>query len=377
MNIPFNKPYVSNSAASLARQVLDSGHLSGNGVYSQKCCQWLERESGCQRAFLTPSCTAALEMSALLCEITPGQEVLLPAFTFVSTANAFVMMGARPIFVDVCPDTLNLSPESLAKKITPQSRVIVPVHYAGVACEMTAITALAEEHHLTVVEDNAHGLAGTFDKKPLGSLGDLATLSFHETKNFCCGEGGALLVNREDWVERAQILQDKGTNRSKFMLGQVDKYTWVDKGSSYLLGELPASLLLSCLHERQSIQKRRHEIWQRYSLELTSWCSQNGILRQDIPAYAGHTAHLFYLQMPEQRYQLKFIQHLRERGITATFHYQALNECPMGIQLGGIAGSCPVAERAARTIVRLPLYAQMTDLEQDYILDAITGFHFD
>lgn len=313
-------------------------------------------------------------MSGVLAGLQPGDEILIPAFTFVTSANAFVLLGARPVFVDVCPETLNLDHRRLAEALTPKTRAILPVHYAGVACAMDEILCFAREHQLVVIEDNAHGLTGRYKGKPLGSLGDLATLSFHETKNFQCGEGGALLVNREDWVDRAQIVQEKGTNRSKFLRGQVDKYTWVDKGSSYLLGELPAGLLLACLQDATAIQRRRLEIWQRYHRELKDWADRNGVRQPHIPACAEHPGHLYYLIFPQEDCQRAFIQHMGERGILAIFHYQPLHLSPMGLQLGGQAGQCPVTESIAGRLARLPLFPDLQERQQQRVVEAVLEF---
>lgn len=373
-SIPFNSPYSAPRALEFVGQALDCGKLSGNGPYGQQCCRWLEQETGCQRAFLTPSCTSALEMSAVLANLQPDEEVIIPSFTFVSTANAFALLGLRPVFVDVRPDTLNLDPSGLAAALTPRTRAIVPVHYAGVACPMDEILEFARKHGLLVIEDNAHGLTGRYGDRPLGSLGDLATQSFHETKNFSCGEGGALLVNRTDWIERAHIVQDKGTNRARFLLGLVDKYTWVDKGSSYLLGELPAALLMANFQQRDWIFARRQVIWARYHACLAEWSVENGVRQPILPAGVTHPAHLYYLLMPSQEIRQRLISQLKDHGILAVFHYQPLHLGPMGIRYGARPGQCPVAEDVAPRLVRLPLYADLSDEQQARVIEAIVKF---
>lgn len=372
--IPFNRPFTAPKVRQYLDQVLEASQHSGNGPFSLRCCEVLKQLTGAGAVFLTPSCTAALEMSGLLMGIRPGDEVIVPSFTFVSTANAFALLGARPRFADVCPDTLNIDVESLESLIGPQTRAIVPVHYAGVACPMEPILSLAEKHQLAVVEDNAHGLLGSFQGRPLGSWGQLATLSFHETKNFSCGEGGALLVNRPDWIERAQILQDKGTNRRLFRQGLVDKYTWVDVGSSYLLGEFPAAVLLANLEARESSQQRRLAIWNRYHDELKDWCQKHDVRQPTVPPGCEHPAHLYYLLLPDLRRRDALLAHLKSRGILAVFHYQPLHCCPAGLQLGGRPGQCPVSERVAEQMVRLPLFADLTEAALTRIIEEILDY---
>lgn len=372
--IPFNKPYSAGSTLRYVGRALESGKLSGNGPFADLCCKFFESSLGCKKAFLTPSCTSALEMSGLLANLAHGDEVIVPAFTFVSTANAFALLGARPVFVDVNPETLNLDVKCLAGALTSRTKAIAPVHYAGVACEMDEILKFASAHALIVIEDAAHGLMGSYKGRPLGTLGDLATLSFHETKNLSCGEGGCLLVNRPAWLERAQIVQDKGTNRASFRLGQVDKYTWVDVGSSYLLGELPAAALWANLEALDWIQSRRHAIWSQYHQDLAAWSKANGVRQPFIPDYAQHPAHLYYLILPDASSRTRFIAHVGELGVLAVFHYQALHTCPRGLELGGRHGQCPVTEDLAERLVRLPLYAELTDSELDRIISAVESF---
>lgn len=373
-SIPFNRPFTAPQARQYLEQVLGGAQHSGNGPFSQRCCQLLQQLTGAGAVFLTPSCTAALEMSGLLLGIRPGDEVIVPSFTFVSTANAFALLGAQPRFADIDPDTLNIQINSLESLIGPQTRAIVPVHYAGVACAMEPILALAEKHQLTVIEDNAHGLLGGWKGRPLGSLGQLATLSFHETKNFSCGEGGALLVNRPDWIERAQILQDKGTNRQRFRQGLVDKYTWVDVGSSYLLGEFPAAVLLANLEAREISQSRRMAIWNRYHGELRDWCQKHEVRQPAVPADCQHPAHLYYLLLPDKRRRDALLAYLKARDILAVFHYQPLHCCPVGLQFGGHPGQCPVSERVAEQMVRLPLFADLAEGALTRVIEAILAY---
>ncbi len=296
--IPFNKPCLVGNELTFIAQAIENGQISGDGSYTKRCQEILERELRVPKALLTTSCTDALEMAALLLEIQPGDEVIVPSFTFVSTVNAFVLRGANPVFIDVRPDTLNLDEKQLERLITPRTRAVVPVHYAGVGCEMDAILEIAERHGLPVVEDNAHGLFGAYRGQPLGSFGDLATQSFHETKNITCGEGGALLINRRDLVERAEIIREKGTNRSRFFRGQVDKYTWVDIGSSFLPSDVLAAFLYAQLEARRHIQAQRERVWRHYYEHLGDWAAANGVRLPVVPAHCEQPFHMFYLLMP-------------------------------------------------------------------------------
>jgi dTDP-4-amino-4,6-dideoxygalactose transaminase len=371
--IQFTRPGFLASGLVKIQEALAAGRLSGDGPFCRRTEKLLETELGTARALLTTSCTHALEMSALLLDIAPGDEVIVPAFTFVSTVNAFVLRGARPVFADVRPDTLNLDEERLPQLVTPRTKAIVPVHYAGVACEMDAITAIAKACGAAVIEDNAHGLYGTYRGKMLGTIGALATQSFHDTKNFTCGEGGALLVNDPRFVERAEIIREKGTNRSRFFRGQVDKYTWVDVGSSYVLSDILAALLLSQLEARHEIQQRRARIWNRYATELADWAASLDVRLPIVPAHCEQTFHMFYLLIPAGR-RGAFIDHLKDRDIQAVFHYQPLHLSPMGLAHGGAAGACPVTERVADELVRLPLYNELTEQDQGIVIDAVRSF---
>jgi dTDP-4-amino-4,6-dideoxygalactose transaminase len=323
---------------------------------------------------LTTSCTHALEMAALLLDLQPGDEVICPAFTFVSTVNAVALRGARPVFVDIRSDTLNLDERLIEAAVTPKTRAILVVHYAGVACEMDAIVAIAERHGLAVVEDNAHGLFGRYRGRPLGSFGILSTLSFHETKNLTCGEGGALVVNDPRLVGRAEILREKGTNRARFYRGQVDKYTWMDVGSSYLPSDLLAAYLWAQLEAREQIQARRQAIWARYAAALAPWAAANGARLPMVPAHCEHPAHLFYVLLPSLDARQAFIAHLKARQILAVFHYQPLHGSERGQRLGGRPGQCPVTEDVADRLVRLPFYLALDEAAQARVIECVTAF---
>ncbi len=371
--IPFTRPGLLEPGLAAIRDALAAGKLSGDGPFCRRAEKILETALGTPRALAVTSCTHALEMSALLLDLQPGDEVIVPAFTFVSTVNAFVLRGARPIFADIRPDTLNLDERQLESLVSPRTKAIVPVHYAGVGCEMDAINAIAAKANAVVIEDNAHGLFGTYRGKMLGTLGALATQSFHDTKNFTCGEGGALLVNDPRFTERAEILREKGTNRSRFFRGQVDKYTWVDLGSSYILSDILGALLVSQLEQRDEIQARRARIWNRYNAELAGWAAARGFRTPTVPAHCEQTFHMFYLLLPAER-RAPFIDHVKANGASAVFHYQALNTSPMGLAHGGAAGQCPVTERVSDELVRLPLYNDMTETEQGTVIDAVRSF---
>jgi len=351
--------------------VLSGGQWSGNGEYSSRCQDLMERTLGASRVLLTSSCTHALEMCSLLLQVKPGDEVIVPSFTFVSTVNAFVLHGARPVFCDIRPDTLNLDERQLEDLITPRTRAIVPVHYAGVGCEMDMILAVAGRHGIPVVEDNAHGLFGRFRGKPLGTFGSLATQSFHGTKNFTCGEGGALILNDVAFLDRAEIIREKGTDRSRFFRGQVDKYTWTDIGSSYLLSEVLAAVLLAQLEAWESVQDKRRRIWENYFQALTSWAPERGIALPTVPEHCDQTFHMFYLLLPSPEARQSLIDHLKTRQISAVFHYQPLHASPMGERFGGKAGDCPVTESVSQRLLRLPLYNGMEEPDQERVLGVL------
>lgn len=350
------------------------GHISGDGSYTKKCHALLEDLLGVAKVLLTPSCTAALEMAAILLDIQPGDEVIVPAFTFVSTINAFVLRGATPVFADIRPDTLNLDETQLERLITERTRAIVPVHYAGVACAMDAIMPIAARHGIAVIEDNAHGLFGKYQGQWLGTFGALATQSFHETKNFTCGEGGALLINDPALIERAEIIREKGTDRSRFFRGMVDKYTWVDIGSSYLPSDVLAAYLYAQLEARDEIQRRRGRIWHTYQAALGEWADQHGVRLPVVPEACEQPYHMFYLLLPSLETRQALIDHLKAHGILSVFHYLPLNLSQMGRGFGGEVGDCPVTEDISDRLLRLPFYNDLTEGEQARVIAALYSF---
>ena len=372
--IPFNKPYAGGNEFEYIRQAAANLHLSGDGPFTKRCQVLLESTLRVPKALLTTSCTHALEMAALLLDIQPGDEVIVPSFTFVSTINAFVLRGARPVFIDIRPDTLNLDESHLERLITPRTRAIVAVHYAGVGCEMDAILQVAERHGVPVIEDNAHGLLGKYRGKYLGTFGCLATLSFHETKNFTSGEGGALLVNDQQFIERAEIIREKGTDRANFFRGEVDKYTWVDVGSSYLLSDILAAFLFAQLEVGELIQSRRNRIWEYYYDQLKDWASNHGVQLPFVPAHCEQPYHMFHLRLRSLEERQALIRHLNSRGVTAIFHYQPLHLSRMGRRFGGQEGDCPVAEAAGDRLLRLPFYNDLTELDQAHVVAAVREF---
>jgi dTDP-4-amino-4,6-dideoxygalactose transaminase len=372
--LPFNKPcFVGNEQVYIA-QAIAQGQISGDGLFTRKCHAYLQEELGVPKVLLTTSCTHALEMAALLLRIQPGDEVIVPSFTFVSTVNAFVLRGARPIFIDIRPDTLNLDETQLERLITPRTKAIVPVHYAGVGCEMDRILEIAGRYGLAVVEDNAHGLFGKYKGKYLGTFGCMATQSFHETKNFTCGEGGALLVNDPRYIERAEIIREKGTNRSRFFRGQVDKYTWVDLGSSYLPSDILAAFLYAQLEAKEQIQARRQRVWEYYYEHLQDWAGAHNIRLPIVPVQCEQPYHMFYLLMPSLEQRQALIAHLKVRGILSVFHYLPLHLSDMGREFGGKKGDCPVTENISDRLLRLPFYNELTEVEQSRVVAAITEF---
>jgi len=354
--IPFNKPYMTGNELPYITQAHANRHLAGNGAFTQKCCDWLEASIGSHRALLTHSCTAALEMAAMLIDVQPGDEIIMPSYTFVSTANAFVLRGGVPVFVDIHPDTLNIDESKIEAAITSRTKAIVPVHYAGVACEMDAIMDIARRHNLLVIEDAAQGVMSTYKGCPLGSIGHLAAMSFHETKNIISGEGGALLVNAPEYVERAEILLEKGTNRSRFFRGQVDKYTWVDIGSSYLPGELTAAFLLAQMEKAESITARRLAIWEQYHEALESLEVAGKLRRPIVPLNCQHNAHMYYVLLDSLETRMRVINGLKQQGINTVFHYVPLHASPAGQKFGRVNGAMDNTVALADRLLRLPLW---------------------
>jgi len=368
--IPFNRPYMTGRELTYIAEAHTRGHLAGNGEFTKRCTRWLEERIGVRKALLTHSCTGALEMAALLSGVGPGDEVIMPSFTFVSTANAFALRGATPVFVDVRPDTLNLDDTQVEGAITRRTRAIVPVHYAGVGCEMDAIVAIAQRYELLVIEDAAQGLMAEYDGKPLGGLGQLAGLSFHETKNIISGEGGALLINEDRFVERAEVILEKGTNRSQFFRGQVAKYTWVDLGSSYLPGEIVAAFLWAQMESADDITERRFAIWNRYHDALADLEMQGLVRRPIVPEGRTHNAHMYYLLLPSLAARSAFIDHLTAKQIQPVFHYVPLHSSPFGQAAGRAVGDLPVTESVSERLVRLPFWIGIEE-QLDYVIEEV------
>jgi len=370
--IPFNKACTVGNELAYMSQAIENMHISGDGSFTRQCHAWLEEFLGVPKALLTSSCTHALEMTAFLLDLQPDDEIIVPSFTFVSSVNAFVIRGATPVFIDIRSDTLNLDESKLEGLITERTRAVVLVHYAGVGCEMDVIVDIAQRHGIEVIEDNAHGLFGSYKDKALGTFGSLATQSFHETKNITCGEGGALIINNPKYIERAEILREKGTNRSRFFRGQVDKYTWVDVGSSYLPSDILAGFLLAQLEDYQHIQAKRKIIWEYYYSHLKEWASQNSVELPQIPSHCTQPYHIFYILLPSLERRQDLIEHLKSNGILAVFHYQPLHLSFMGRKFGGKAGDCPVTERISDRLLRLPLYYDLNENDLEHIVKAIT-----
>jgi dTDP-4-amino-4,6-dideoxygalactose transaminase len=371
--IPFNRPSMVGNELAYIREAVGAGHISGDGIYTKKCHALLEEILGVQ-VLLTTSCTHALDMTALLLGIQPGDQVIVPSFTFVSTVNAFVLRGAHPVFADIRPDTLNVDETQLERLITPRTKAIALLHYAGVGCEMDVIKDIAERHHLPLVEDNAHGLFAKYKGQYLGTFGALATQSFHETKNFSCGEGGALLINDPQYIERAEVVREKGTNRSRLFRGQVDKYTWVDIGSSYLPSDILAAFLYAQLEAREQIQSARRRIWTRYYESLSVWADTHQVRLPFVPTECEQPYHMLYLLLPSLQQRQALIAHMKSRGILAVFHYLPLHLSEMGQSYGGKPGDCPVTERVSDQLLRLPFYNELTESDQAQVIEAICEF---
>ena len=374
-HIGFNKPFIVGKELYYIAQAVQNGHLSGDGPFTKKCNAWLETHFCAKKVLLTHSCTAALEMAAILCDIKPGDEFIVPSYTFVSTVNAFVLRGGIPRFVDIRPDTMNMDESLVEAAITPKTKVIVPVHYAGVGCDMDAIMDIARRHNLLVVEDAAQGVCATYKGKYLGTIGHLGCYSFHETKNFISGEGGALVINDERFFERAEIIREKGTNRSQFFRGMVDKYTWVDIGSSYLPSEMIAAFLYAQLEESDKITEKRLSIWNKYH-ECLGPLEVAGLLRCPIiPSYSGHNAHMYYILLKDLDERTRLIKFLKEADIHPVFHYVPLHNAPKGVEVcGGKVPSLPLTEEYADRLLRLPCYYELTLDQVERICRTIAEF---
>jgi dTDP-4-amino-4,6-dideoxygalactose transaminase len=372
--IPFNRPYVSGKELDYVSQAIGRGEIAADGRFSKGCAKIIQERFGIARALMMPSCTAGLEMAALLCDVQPGDEVIMPSYTFVSTANAFVRAGARPVFVDIREDTLNIDETQVEAAITPRTKALVPVHYAGVGCEMDALMQVAKKHGLRVVEDAAQGVHAYYKDRALGSIGDLSAYSFHDTKNYVCGEGGALTINNAALVERAEIIRDKGTNRQKFFRGEIDKYTWVDVGSSFLPAEVACAFLQAQLEQLDPILERRRAISEGYAERLAP-LEKAGLLRGPrVPAHCRQNYHMFYILLRDEKSREGLASFLRERGIQAVSHYVSLHLSPMGRRWGYVDGSLPVTEDLSTRLLRLPLFYTLTEAEQDEVCRGIAEF---
>lgn len=373
--IPFNRSSLQGRELDYIHEAIGIGQVAGDQTFSRKSQEHLKGVLGCRQALLTTSCTHSLEMAALLLGLKQGDEVIVPAFTFVSTANAFVLRGAKPVFCDIRSDTLNMDETKLESLITARTKAMVPVHYAGVGCEMDTVVEIAKRHRVNVIEDNAHGLYGKYKGRWLGTFGRLATLSFHETKNITCGEGGALLINDPEDEERAEIIRQKGTNRARFFRGQVDKYSWVDIGSSYVMSDVLAAFLYGQLEKWQSIQVKRKKIWDRYDRDLASWAEKRGIRQPVVPNHCEQAYHMYYLLMPSLRERTDLIERLADEGIKAVFHYLPLNRSEYAVKKLGLREGhigCPIAEDISERLVRLPFYTSMSEEEQSRVIEVVS-----
>ena len=372
--IDFNRPAFVGSELEYIQDAIHRGMLCGDGIYTKKCSQWMEKEFDVSRVMLTTSCTHALEMAAFLCDIQPGDEVIMPSYTFVSTADAFVLRGAKIVFVDIRPDTMNLDEKLIEQAITPKTKVIVPVHYAGVACEMDTIMDIAHRHGLKVVEDAAQGVDACYKGKALGTIGDFGCYSFHETKNFTMGEGGALLFQKEEYLEKAEILREKGTDRSKFFRGQVDKYRWMDYGSSYLPSELNAAYLYAQLEAKDKIQKKRMEIYEYYHRNLADLAAEGKVEQPYVPQECEHNAHVYYLKVKDMKVRTRLLAYLRENGICSVFHYVPLHSAPAGQKFGRFAGEDVYTTKESERLLRLPMFYNLDMEDVKRIVDVIHKF---
>jgi dTDP-4-amino-4,6-dideoxygalactose transaminase len=374
MTIPFNRPQPVGRELAYINAAIGSGHIGGIGEFTARCQDWLEQELGVKKALLTTSCTAALEMAALLLDMRPGDEVIVPSFTFPSTANAFALRGAKPVFADIRPDTLNINETQIERHITARTKAIVLMHYAGVGCEMEAIVDLARDRSIAVIEDNAHGLFGKYKGRHLGTFGCMSAQSFHETKNFTCGEGGGLLINDEQFIGRAEIIREKGTNRARFYRGEVDKYTWVDLGSSYAPSEILAAFLMAQLDARAKIQGERERIWKYYAGHLREWARRYEVQLPTAPAHLEHPYHMFFILLKTGEQRTRLIAHLEKAGVQSAFHYVPLHLSKMGRAFGGKEGECPVSESVSERLLRLPFYNDLTNPELEQVVAAVEKF---
>lgn len=375
MKIPFNRADIGKHDLELLSESISAGHISGNGPFTKQAEARITEILGNDKTLLTTSCTHALEMAALLLRLQPDDEVIVPAFTFVSTASAFMLYGAKPVFVDVRQDTLNIDIDQVEAAITSRTKAICVVHYGGIACEMERLVKISRDHNLVLIEDNAHGLFAKYKGKYLGTFGALATQSFHETKNITCGEGGALIINDPSLSERAEILREKGTDRTKFLRGQVDKYTWVDVGSSWVISDLLAAILYGQLLRADEIYLQRIKIWSRYRSELATWASRNSVITPTIPDGCEHTGHVYHLRFQRGIQRDKFIEHLKNLGIYAVFHYQPLHLSTVGRSIGGKDGQFPITESAGDCLIRLPLFNTMSEDEQSHVIESVKVFN--
>lgn len=372
--VPFNRAATIGTELDYIREALANGHIAGDGAFTARCEETLGSELDVPRVLLTTSCTHALELAALVLDIGPDDEVIVPSFTFVSSAAAFALRGARIVFADIRPDTLNLDDAQLPTLITTRTKAVVAVHYAGVGCELDEICAETERNGVALIEDNAHGLFGRYRDRMLGTFGRLSAQSFHETKNITCGEGGAVLVNDPALVDRAEIIREKGTDRKRFFRGQVDKYSWIEPGSSYVLSEINAAFLYAQLEARDAVQDARRRIWERYDVELEGWAKRVGARLPVVPADRDQAYHMYHVLMPSLDVRTALIDHLRERAILAVFHYQPLHLSQAGRGFGGRPGQCPVTEDVSDRVLRLPFYTQMSSDEQDAVFTALDEF---
>lgn len=374
--VPFNKPAFTGKELEYIGDAVSRGMLCGDGLYTHKCSEWMKEKYHSNHVFLTTSCTHALEMAAYLSDIQPGDEVIMPSYTFVSTADAFVLRGARIVFVDIRPDTMNLDETLIEQAITSKTKAIVPVHYAGVSCEMDEIMNLAQKYQLKVIEDAAQGMEATYKGKALGTIGDFGCFSFHETKNFTMGEGGALLFNDSRYLERAEILREKGTDRSKFFRGQIDKYRWMDYGSSYLPSEMNAAYLMAQLEECEKINKKRHEIYRFYHESLRDLEVKGVVERPVVPEHVSHNAHMYYLKVKDLSVRTRLIAYLKDKGIYSAFHYVPLHSSPAGQKFGRFCGEDRYTTKESERLLRLPMFYNLDMEDAEYVVSNILKFTF-